>query len=461
MNVDPVTIPYDTTRPFPTKKYPATYTHTPDDQAILDEDHQYNLDNDIIEPAPHPGPFLTPKFVSHTKRHKPRPVYNFKPTNDHLTTLQQPYPSFDNEIHDLSHATYYTKLDLKSGYHQIPLHPDSRFLTNHLHRGRLFQFQRLPMGISSAPAIFQHLMLSIFGHLPFLKVYLDDIIIYSSNLDDHLAHVEEVLTLCRQYNIYLSPTKCTFTTTETTFLGHTISNGFVSSPPTYIEPIVEQPLPTNVSALRTFIGQITFIARHLPQIQLHLAPFHQLISAIHRTDKRKKAPITWTPELTSKYHTLQHYVKHNYHHTLIRTFYLYTDASRTGCGAVLLQLHPTTNQLTPISFFSHLWHPPAAYAVRDLELHAVHLALRHWRHLLATGNPIHLFTDHKSLTNPIDPETTTTPAPIAHWIAHIFSYNLHLTYIKGVNNTIADTLSRYLPKPPTTAPPPPPATTSV
>ena len=78
-------------------------------------------------------------------------------------------------------------------------------------------------------------------------------------------------------------------------------------------------------------------------------------------------------------------------------------------------------------------------------MHAIHKALKHWRHLLATSNPINLYTDHKSLTSPITPDTTTTPAPIAHWLHHIHSYNIQLHYVKGKNNYIADTLSRATP----------------
>jgi hypothetical protein len=84
-----------------------------------------------------------------------------------------------------------------------------------------------------------------------------------------------------------------------------------------------------------------------------------------------------------------------------------------------------------------------------MELYGIHMALKHWRHLLATGNPITLYTDHKSLTSPVEPDTTTTPAPIAHWLHHIYSYRINFRYIKGCDNHLADTLSRFHPAPPT------------
>ena len=399
MCIDPIVIPYNTSKPFPTKPPHVSYQSSPDDITLMDTDHDSNLRNQYIESPAQPSPFLSPKFVSRSARHKPRVVYNYKPVNHHLTTLQQPMPNFQTILPTLSNARYYTKIDLKSGYNQIPIHPDSRFLTTYQHRGRLWQWCRLPMGLSNAPALFQHAMTSIFSdHLEYTHVYLDDLLIYSPDLDTHLKHLDAVLTTCQRYNVYLNYDKCSFATTSTSFLGHTISHHFVSNPPSYIEPLIHQPIPANVSALRSAIGTINFVASHLPNIQQHLLPFHNLISATHAKDKRRKAPIAWSPELTSKYRALQSYVTDNYTPTLIpdvtRPFTLFTDASRTGCGATLLQHHPTTHKLTPVSFYSHLWHPPKAYAVRDLELHAVHLALRHWRHLLATGNPITLYTDH-------------------------------------------------------------------
>jgi hypothetical protein len=123
-------------------------------------------------------------------------------------------------------------------------------------------------------------------------------------------------------------------------------------------------------------------------------------------------------------------------------FEVYTDASRTGCGAVLLQRHEESGDLRPVGFYSHLWHPPKAYAARDLEMLAIHKTLKHWRHLLAHGNPIKLHTDHHSLTAPIDPDASTTPAPLAHWLHHIGSYNIEFKYVKGEHNELADVLSR-------------------
>jgi hypothetical protein len=150
--------------------------------------------------------------------------------------------------------------------------------------------------------------------------------------------------------------------------------------------------------------------------------------------------------LKQQFEKIQQHAKNNYTPLMLpdisSPFEIYTDASRTGCGAVLLQRHEQTGDLRPVGFYSHLWHPPKAYAARDLEMFAIHKTLKHWRHLLGHGNPIQLYTDHHSLTAPVDPDASTTPAPLAHWLHHIGSYNIEFKYVKGSHNDLADALSR-------------------
>jgi hypothetical protein len=313
---------------------------------ILDEDHKANLQNGVIERPKEAGAFCSPKFVARDpqSRHRPRVVYNTQFPNRWLQVLQQPYPTIPGIIGEISSAKYFSKLDLKAGYHQVPLHENSRHLTRYNHRGEAWQFTRLQMGLASAPSIFQHTMTSVFAeHLPYTKIYLDDILVYSDTLEEHLQHMAGILRTCEEFNIHLSEGKCEFAVQTVTFLGYRIANGEISHPRSYIEPIVCQPLPNNVSALRSFIGQVNFIGSHLKDMQLLLQPLHNLISDVHKVDQRKKAPIRWSPELRQRFMDIQSYTRDNYTPLMLpdisRPFEIYTDASRTGCGAVLLQRH--------------------------------------------------------------------------------------------------------------------------
>jgi hypothetical protein len=402
MRIPPVVIPYDLTKPLPRRAPNPSYHFNPDDAALMDADHADNILKGVVETPPEASPFLSPKFVTRHHRHRDRVVYNYKGVNQYLPSLIQPYPSFPHEVGDLAHACYFSKIDLKSGYHQVPLATESRFLTTYCHRGILFQFTRLPMGLSSAPSIFQHLMTSMLqDHAPYSKVYLDDVLIYSSTLEEHMLHVESVLKTCREFNIHLSEKKCEFFRSSATFLGHDISHNSISKGPSYIEPILNMEQPPLLSGLRSFLGQINFIANHLPMMQIHLRPLHDLVSSVYKANPKKKAPIPWSPGDISTFKAVQTYVRDNYHPLAIpditRPFYIYSDASRTGCGAILLQKSPQ-GDLYPCAFFSHLWHIPLSYSARDMELFGIHKCLKHWRHFLGHGNHIHLYTDHHSLT---------------------------------------------------------------
>jgi hypothetical protein len=358
-------------------------------------------------------------------------------------------PTIQTILPTLSRKKYFSKIDLKSCYHQMEIDEESRFLTTYSHDGVLYQFRRLQMGISSAPALCQFAMKRLFeDHRLYTEIYLDDLIVYSDTLEEMDRYLKAIFLTCRARNIQLSLPKCEFGKEEVIFLGHTIAQNYISTPQSYIEPIVDQNPPLHVQAMRSWIGSTCFLAEHLDHLQKHLQPFHDVISRVSKVDARKKAPIPWDDDLLEHFEQVKTYIRTCYKPLLIpdlnRPFTIYSDASRVGCGAVLLQRHPDTNVLTPVSFYSHLWHPPHSYSSRDLEIMAVHKALKHYRHLLRTGRQLEIFTDHKSLTNNLDPDSSTTPAPLAHWLHHLGCYNIAWRWVKGSDNTIADLLSRYL-----------------
>jgi hypothetical protein len=160
----------------------------------------------------------------------------------------------------------------------------------------------------------------------------------------------------------------------------------------------------------------------------------------------KKKAIPWTDELRQAFYAAQEWIRQHYRPLLIPNtsapYRLYCDASRSGMGAALLQLCPATQRWEPVEFYSKQWQCPKAYGVRELELKALHDAVRHWRHLLRYGQHVQVYSDHQSLSYKIDPVSNTSCAPVDGWVAFLSRYKMTVTYVKGENNTVADYLSR-------------------
>ena len=279
----------------------------------------------------------------------------------------------------------------------------------------------------------------------FTVVYLDDVLIYSANEQEHAKHVEMVLEAFRRYNVRLSRDKCVWATSSVEFLGRTVSNGKVSHAESYLDPILQRAPPQTLDAMRGWLGSINFIAGHIPQVSRVLKPFFKMVGEVGRK-RKKKAPLVWTDELLQLFAGAKEWIAQNYQPVMLpdptKPWRMYTDASRDGMGAALLQVNPATQRWEPVGFYSTLWALPKSYGVRDLELKAIHESVKHWKGYLRFGQPITVYSDHQSLSRTVVPTTTTTTAPVDHWIGHLSQYNLSIQYVKGAKNVIADSLSR-------------------
>ena len=301
-----------------------------------------------------------------------------------------------------------------------------------------FCFNRLPFGLCTAPATFQSLMNLLFKDLLYkgVIVYLDDILIYAKNEEDHLSILKQVFTIIKQSGLMANPDKCVFGTRRLKFLGHTISNKGVETNDDKIKKIMQAPSPGCITQLRSFLGLANYYRRFIKDYALITAPLYAMLS-----EKEKK--IYWTEDYKLSFNKLKSELATApilAYPDMKKTMILDTDASFGAIGAVLSQNDNIGNEKV-IAFASRTLNDhEKGYCVTRKELLAVHEFIMYFRHYLY-GKKFLVRTDHKALTymtktnKPISPQFQT-------WIANLSSFNFILEYRKGKEHTNADGLSR-------------------
>ncbi|GJT74185.1 putative nucleotidyltransferase, ribonuclease H [Tanacetum coccineum] len=295
-----------------------------------------------------------------------------------------PLPRIDDLFDQLQGAKYFSKIDLRSGYHQLRVREQDISKTAFRTRYGHYEFLVMPFGLTNAPAVFMDLMNRIFHEYldKFVIVFIDDILVYSKSEEEHEQHLRIVLEILRQKKLYAKFSKCEFWLQQVAFLGHIVSADGIIMDPSKVEAITKWPRPTTVTEVRSFLGLAGYYRRFVEGFSRLALPLTQLM--------RKGEKFVWTDERQESFEELKRRLVSAPILTLPSGsggFQIYSDASKKGLGCVLMQhgkvIAYASRQLKPYE---------VNYPTHDLELAAVVFALKIWRHYLY-GEACDIFTE--------------------------------------------------------------------
>nr|VWO97963.1 BZIP domain-containing protein [Ganoderma boninense] len=439
------------------KVYPMPVNEQEELDRFLDE----NLRKGYIVPSK--SPIASPVFFVKKKDGKLRLVQDYRKLNDVTVKNRYPLPLASDIINRLRQAKYFTKFDVRWGYHNVRIKEGDEWKAAFTTNRGLFEPRVMLFGLTNSPATFQALMNSIFADLftntleehrkvthEVLKrlqehdlylcrpvaVYLDDILIFTNTLEEHRKVTHEVLKRLQEHDLYLRPEKCEFERTEIEYLGLIIRQGEVGMDPVKVKAVASWPTPKNLRDVRGFLGFANFYRRFIQDFAKRARPLNDLT--------KKDAPWMWGTSQRLAFESLKEaFIREPILTTWApdRPTRIEVDASGFATGGVLLQ-----------KLEDGAWHPVAYrsqsmaeaernYEIYDREMLGIIRALEDWQHYLE-GLPatFDIITDHRNL------EYWQTAKNLsrrqARWSLYLSRFNFQLAHKPGTRNMQADPLSR-------------------
>jgi hypothetical protein len=363
-----------------------------------------------------------------------RITIDYRPLNNKTIQDALTVPYVRDLFAQLQDSKWFSKLDFCSGYFQIKMDPESKKYTAFSTEFGLFQFKVMPMGLTNSAATFQRFVQHVFADFltDFVKVYIDDILVHSKTMEEHIKHVQLVITRIQEYGLKIKLAKCEFTVEEIQFLGHIISHNKIKPVKDKLKKLKNFERPKNIKKTQAFLGLAVYYKLFGKEFSEIAAPLYSMIG----TRKFK-----WTNECETAFNKIKNLFNEESFLRIpdqINPLILDTDASGTGIGAVLSQL--VNNEEYPIGCYSkHLTETEGRYPVTEKEFMVIAKAISFFKYYLY-GKEFTVRTDHQPLKH-----LFTAPHlsdRIYRWYIDIGDYKFKIIYRKGKQHGNADAISR-------------------
>jgi hypothetical protein len=417
-------------KPVAQKPYRLAYS----EQEFVKQEIEAMLDKGIIRPSK--SPWSSPIVLVPKKNNKKRICIDYRKLNQITEKDVYPLPNIDEILDSFNGAQWFSTLDMASGYWQVSVKEEDRPKTAFITKFGLFEFNVMPFGLCNAPATFQRLMNQVMSRYigKFIVVYLDDITIYSKTFDDHIKHLKTIFETLRQAKLKLNKDKCHFFLPSIKFLGHVITRNGILPDEDKLIKVKNFPIPNNLRTLRGFLGLASYYRKFIQKFSDIAKPLNQLL--------QKGEKFNWTQLQQKAFEKLKHYLITApilQHPDFDKPFYLHTDASGIGLGAVLAQKDDDNKREYAIAYASRsLTKAEKNYSATELECLAVVWAVEHFHQYFGT-NHFFVVTDHAALKWL---KTTELKGRRARWIIRLESYNYTILHRAGRKHNNADVLSR-------------------
>ena len=396
------------------------------------------------------SPYASPIVLVRKKDGNLRLCVDYRLLNSKTRKDAFPLPRIEESLDALSGACWFSTIDLASGYNQVPMTEQDRPKTAFCTPFGLFEFNRMPFGLCNAPSTFQRLMQRMFGKEQgqSLLLYLDDIIVFSSSVEQHLQRLEIVLDRLQKEGLKAKLEKCAFFRREVGYLGHVITSQGVSTDPKKIEAVSKWQRPRHISELRSFLGFASYYRRFVEGFAKLAGPLHKLVAELAGTKSKKGPGLTlgaaWTPQCEASFEALKAKLVSSpvlVYADFTKPFILEIDASYSGLGAVLSQ--ETDNGVKPVAYASRGLRPPERnmtnYSSMKLEFLALKWAMTEKFREYLLGHTCIVYTDNNPLSYL---QSAKLGATEQRWAAQLADFNFTIKYRSGRSNRNADALSR-------------------
>jgi len=413
------------------------YSLSPDEQKQLETFIDENLRSGRIRPSK--SPMASPFFFIKKKSGELRPVQDYRRLNELTIKNSYPLPLISDLIDKLKGARIFTKLDIRWGYNNVRIKEGDEWKAAFTTNKGLFEPLVMFFGLTNSPATFQTMMNHLFRDQiakGCVVVYMDDILIFSSTMEEHRRVVQEVLQIICDNRLYLKLEKCEFERPEIDYLGLKIAFDKIMMDPVKVQGVAEWPTPQNTTEVRSFLGFTNFYRRFIRDFSNVAKPLNTLL--------QKNAAWTWASEQAGAFEHLKKAICST--PILVfpdptRSYLVEADSSGYATGAVLSQMRDD-GRWHPVAFISKGLSPAERnYDIYDKEMLAVIRALEQWRHYLeGAEHPVQVLTDHKNLEYFMVAQKLNRRQ--ARWSMFLSRFDLDLSYRPGKSSAKPDLLSR-------------------